>query len=86
MVWTNVQGGVARVSIGKFWECFPSDSQIDRCAFHEAAEILLAELSEMAYRSTARDEVVRALHVVIRSIESLFFETEHALFAEDLED
>jgi hypothetical protein len=68
------EGRIARFYLSNVWSTPPCDSMLERVAFHEVHELLLAELVRAATRRTFNeDDFEKEIHSVIRTMENLIF-------------
>ncbi len=67
----QLQARVATICLSPSWSHEPvTDQELDRVALHEAAEVLLWQLSLMALRHAHHSNVVdEEVHVIIRRLE-----------------
>ena len=72
----NMKGRVATVCLSPEWQKDPiTKERLDSVALHEAAEVLLWELSLMALgRPTHEAAVEEEVHIIIRRLECAFCE------------
>ena len=58
----------------KSWESQPTEYEVRRCAYHEVLELLLSRLGYLAFHSKAsEDDWQEEVHVVIRTMENVFW-------------
>lgn len=56
----------------------PNDENLRLCAYHEATEMLLSKLNDLAHsRSVTADEIEEAMHTVIRTLENTHWQTDY---------
>lgn len=79
----SISGRMARFFLAEDWG---SDQitrvELSRCAFHEVCELLFAELSDMAKSWVCDQEVFRATHSIIRTLENVVWEKEYTSYPE----
>ncbi len=69
---TNYTARAASVNLSREWPAKPRKGEIERSAFHEVYEILLAPLRACAgARFVTADEIDEATHYVVRTMESI---------------
>ena len=68
----NYTGRVASISLAPEWNTRPVSGEIERTAFHEIFEVLLAPLTTCAFgRFVTEDEIDEAIHYIVRTMENV---------------
>jgi hypothetical protein len=75
------EGRLAMVTLDAKWTAMqPDDYNIRRCAYHEAVELLLGKVMDLARRrSITAEQLESETHAVIRILENTHFEQDYSL-------
>jgi hypothetical protein len=69
----NLRGKVATIKLGKIWDVPPERGEVCLTGFHEACELLLCPLSNMAEVATAKSLVESANHDIINTLQNVLY-------------
>lgn len=75
MCFADPAAGIAILVLSKEWhDCPVTDENVEKSAFHEVSELLLAKLVQHAVnRSTTREDIEISTHEIIRRMENTFY-------------
>ena len=71
----DLVGKICTIRLNSEWTSPVTKVQLDRVAFHEILELLLADLAFYAYISASRGLVEEVTHKIIRSLENYVFKS-----------